>query len=146
MNNQTVIAVVVLSVLSWFSGMYFTARIGGWAALARQFPAGEPLSGKSFRFCSGSIGRANYGGCLTLRVTDSGLHVSAGLFGIPILLWHPPLLIPWSEFHSTVKSRFLFWESTSTYVGIPVIAHMTLPGWFAEYIIERELPRMARPE
>ncbi|MGZ0168258.1 MAG: hypothetical protein ACKVHE_01745 [Planctomycetales bacterium] len=109
------------------------ASLGGWAELAKQFRAEELPSGKAFRFRSGSVGMASYGGCLTLRLTDSGLHISVGLFGIP-LLWHPPLLIPWSEFHSTTKRKFIFWTSTLTYISMPVIAHMTLPEWVSDYI------------
>jgi hypothetical protein len=134
MNAPIVIVIVVLGVLSWFAGMYIMAQLGGWAALAMEFRATEVPSSKAYRFRSGSVGMANYGGCLTLCMTDRGLHISAGVFGMPLILWHPPLLIPWSEFHSTRKRTFLWWSSTVTYVGMPVIAQMTLPGYVADYI------------
>ena len=114
--------------------MYFMAQLGGWAALAKEFRATEVPSSMAYRFRSGSVGMAGYGGSVTLRMTDKGLHISAGVFGMPLLLWHSPLLIPWSEFHSTRKRTLLWWSSTVTYVGMPVIACMTLPGFVADYI------------
>lgn len=135
MNHWGVIALVAFGVVGPFAVTYLTAHVGGWARLARHYQAEKPVFGKTHRFCSGSVGIANYGLCLTIRVTDPGLHISATAFGLPIILWHPPLLIPWSEFHSTTKKSFLFWNSTTTYVGMPVVAHMTLPGWVAEYIL-----------
>lgn len=134
MNPPIVIVFAVAGVSLWFAGMYIMSHLGGWAALAKEFRATEMPSTKAYRFCSGSVGLANYGGSLTLRMTDEGLHLSASVVGVPILLWHPPLLIPWSEFHSTKKRKFLWWSSTVTYVGMPVIAHLTLPGCVADYI------------
>ncbi len=138
MNHWEIAALAALSVLGWFAGMYLMSKLGGWAKLATKFRTEELADGDIHRFCSGSVGMSNYGGCFTIRVMDSGLHISASLFGLPILLWHPPILIPWSEFHSTTKKSFLFWSSTTTYVGMPVVAHMTLPGWVAEYILSEE--------
>lgn len=134
MNIQAAIAIAGQGMLLWFAVMYFAARIGGWSNLAKRFPATEPVSGDIHRFCSGNVGIAGYGGCLTLCATDTGLYVSASLFGIPILFWHPPLLIPWSEFHSTTRKQIIFWSNTTTYVGRPAIARMTLPWWVADYI------------
>ncbi len=138
MEVWEIAGLIVAGVISWFAGMYLMALFGGWQRLATRFRSEEPPAGKAHRFCSGSVGTAGYGASLTIRVMDAGLHISATIFGLPIFLWHPPLLIPWSEFHSTTKRSILFWSCTTTYVGMPVVAHMTLPGWVAEHIINEE--------
>ncbi len=142
MNGPIVFALVVVAVMVWFAGMYAMAHLGGWSALAKQFRATGLPAAKAYRFSSGSVGMAHYGASLTLRPTDAGLHISAGLFGAPILPAHPPLLIPWSQFHSTTKRTILGWSTTVTYVGMPVVSQMTLPGWVADYIIGEEQPTM----
>lgn len=127
-----IIVVLVLPPMA-LAILYFAAHFGGWAALATQFQEHQSPSGRTFRFCSGSVGRANYGLCLRLIVSDLGLHMSVLL---PFRFAHPPLLIPWSAFHNTRKKKFLFWSVTETSVGTPVIAHLTLAGWLADYICE----------
>lgn len=69
------------------------AQIGGWAALARQFPDAPLSAATCVRFKDLALGWMNYSGCVTYCVGPEGLRIS--------MLWffrfgHRPILIPWS--------------------------------------------------
>jgi hypothetical protein len=137
MEPFEIIAFVVMAPLMWVAIAFAISYLGGWAALARRFRNDQLPAGKAFYMRSGSVGIANYGACLTLRVSETGLHMSV-LF--PFRLAHPPLLIPWNEFHSTTKKRILFSTVTDTYVGMPVLARLRLPGWVSDYVEQHSAP------
>src|SRR5476651_854887 len=73
------------------------AHVAGWASLARSYRAAGPITGDSFRFASGSVGRrcfpVNYRGCLFLTLGAEGLYMSMFM---PFRFQSPALCIPWS--------------------------------------------------
>ncbi|MBX3436055.1 MAG: hypothetical protein KF861_01085 [Planctomycetaceae bacterium] len=143
MNETLVIAVaaVVFSLL-WVAILLAAAQLGGWAALAEHFRSDHRPLGKPHYLCSGSFGRMNYGFCLTIGVSDDGLSLSVLPF---FRVGHPPLLIPWREFHSTRVRRLLFFRWTETCVGMPVLACLSLPRWVADSIADAPTPPADEP-
>jgi hypothetical protein len=92
----------------WISFCWIISRVGGWALVAKAYPAQDStsLDGETWRFQSIQMRWAtNYGNCVTVRANPLGL-------GLSILflfrLGHPPLLIPWSDITMlpVKKSRF----------------------------------------
>ena len=74
--------------------LFVLSRIGGWHAMAREFPAteGRGLDGKQHRWCSLRLSLlVNYNNCLTVIVGEDGLYMRTNIF---MRLAHPPLLIP----------------------------------------------------
>jgi hypothetical protein len=115
----------------WVAVSLLLSRVGGWAQLAERYPVTSPCEGPTFYMQSGSVGLVNYKSCLTLRICATGLRLSV-LF--PFRVGHPPILIPWKEFHSTAEKRVFFYSFLDAYVGMPVVAHMALPIWIRDYI------------
>jgi len=135
MNWPMIVVVVITVPLASLASLYIISHAGGWAALSKRFPATEKPAGKTYYCRSGSVGQAGYGACLNLHVVKTGLYMSVAF---PFRFAHPPLFIPWEEFHSTSRKWLLFWPVTDTYVGMPVAAHLTLPTWVSAYIGEVE--------
>jgi hypothetical protein len=85
------------------------SRVGGWASLAAEFRATEPISGENFRYVSGSVGRkvlpVSYRNCLSVHVDERG-------FGLALLFLFrfqsPPLFIPWSQVESVAEKKVFF--------------------------------------
>jgi hypothetical protein len=94
--------------LMWIGISLLLSQLGGWARLAKHFPDDPDAVGTNYRFRSGAIGMANYGSCLSLRVCERGLRLSV-LFLFRI--GHPPLFIPWEQFHSLNEKRFLLFRT-----------------------------------
>lgn len=92
----------------WISVCWIISRIGGWALLAKAYPAqyAASLDGETHRFQSIQMRWAtNYGNCVTVRTNSLGIGLS--------VLWllrigHPPMLIPWSDItiQKVRRSRF----------------------------------------
>src|SRR3979409_784496 len=85
--------------------LLLASHIGGWSKLAKHYPDSETCHGKISRFQSGHIGLVGYGLCLTLEVCETGLRLS---IMFPFRIGHPPVFIPWEEFHSVSEKRVLF--------------------------------------
>ena len=85
---------VVLSLL----GAVAMARIAGWPALARLYPAAAPPAGRNFGFCTGALGRRTfpirYRRCLRIILNDQGLYAS---LMFPFKIGAPAIFVPWSE-------------------------------------------------
>ena len=98
----------VLMAAGWVLICWITSRVGGWALLAKVYPAQDSnaLDGESWRFQSIQVRwAANYGNCVTFKANPLGLD-------FPVLwllrIGHPALLIPWSDIinHRLRRSRF----------------------------------------
>jgi hypothetical protein len=97
--------------LEWFLPLFFAALLGvgalltvasGWRTLSHRFPSVAQVEGERFHFASAKIGRVpwfpvNYGGCLIVTVTPSGLAVSIYL---PFRLLCPEFFVPWAQIES----------------------------------------------
>lgn len=131
MEDLIPIALIVAFPLMWVGISLALAHTGGWAKLARQYPVTLNCTGPTFYFRSGFVGSVSYKSCLVLMTCETGLRLSVLL---PFRLGHPPLFIPWTEFHSVSEKRALFVRFLDTYVGTPVVANVVLPIWVREHI------------
>ncbi len=78
------------------------AVASGWRSLARRFPPVEQVEGERFHFASAKMGRVpwfpvNYGGCLVVTVTPTGLAVSIYM---PFRFLCPEFFVPWAQIES----------------------------------------------
>lgn len=111
MNSALLVLFTLVSILAlWCASCFAASVLGGWHSLARRYRQLRPFSGQRWRFCSGSMGLANYSLCLTLGANPEGLSLAVLL---PLRLGHPPLFIPWSEVESVEPHRFLFFSMVS---------------------------------
>lgn len=120
------IAFLIVFPLIWCGVLKLLSVVSGWAALARQFPAGErPVSGEEHRWVTAMVGSVSYKRALTLHLAADGLFIETGkLFSIG----HPRLFIPWSTMRKGEPAR-LFWMSYQRYrVGDPLVATMVFPS------------------
>ena len=106
------------------------AHIGGWARLAKRYPDNGDTHGKAHYMSSAFFGGCSYNGLLVFRACNYGLRMSIlfPLFG------HPPLYIPWNQFHSVSECRVCFRRLLSASVGQPTVATMRLPVWIREHL------------
>jgi hypothetical protein len=126
-------AVVVFPIF-WGGTLLLLSYIGGWSRLAEHYRSDRSEWGKMFYLRSARVGWVGYGSCLTFGVSGAGLHMSV-LF--PFRVGHPPLFIPWGEFHNVYEKRhFLFhiFDSLDADIGNPIVAQVRLPSWMREYV------------
>jgi hypothetical protein len=102
-------------VLLWSSVVFMLSRLGGWHALATNFPSAAEPQGQKFRTTSARIGWTNYNNCLIAIVADNGLFLHPWL---PFRMFHPPLLIPWSAFSPLDEKKLLWATSYSTTISL----------------------------
>lgn len=114
----------VLFVTIWCVVVYLLATLSGWARLAQVYRADERPEGTRFGRQSGKIGWVTYNNCLTIVVNRQGLHLT--LFPL-FRIGHPPLSIPWSEFHRLREKHVLRWRFFVAEIGEPVMATVQLP-------------------
>jgi hypothetical protein len=74
----------------------------GWRTLSQRFPPVVQVEGERFHFASAKMGRVswfpvNFGGCLIITVTPTGLAISIYL---PFRLLCPEFFVPWSQVES----------------------------------------------
>ncbi len=82
----------------------------GWRQLAKRYRCSDPVSGKTWRFQSAGMRHhtpTNYGSCVKVTANESGIWLSVFF---PFRLGHPPLFLPWSEFHAAQILRFYFFK------------------------------------
>lgn len=117
--------------IMWVSMSLLLSHMGDWAKLAEQYADSHMEQGETHCMSSGHVGSVNYKSCLILRVCENGLGLSV-LF--PFRIGHPPLFIPWDQFHSTSEKRVLFFRFLDAYVGTPVVANLVLPLWVRDHL------------
>lgn len=86
----------VFFVAVWCGALGLVSLVSGWRSLAKHY-RGEPASVvERVTFGSGQIGllRAHYNNSLSVSVGPSGVGLKVLL---PFRLFHPPLLVPWSD-------------------------------------------------
>jgi hypothetical protein len=128
---------MALFFVAFMTGIFFLdARITGWSALARRFPAArEPANiFKRQNGGVGTIGLVQMRGLLRAAATPQGLYVA-----FPKLLsaGHPPLLIPWSQLKITNDKTIFGIRVLTLQVGDPNIARLTLRGGIAPQVAAR---------
>ena len=106
--------------------------MGGWARLAKVYRDDARTGGDVYYMRSGRIGTVNYNSCLTLRVSEAGLRLSVLL---PFRVGHPPILIPWADFHRVAEKRVMFiFPFLKASIGDPIVADVMLPLWVRDHI------------
>ncbi len=122
--------------IAWCAMTWYLARVSGWSELARKYPSQAHPNGESHHFQSGYVGSMSYGFCLTLNVTSEGLGISVFL---PLRVGHPPMFIPWNQFHSqNIRRVMLFWWIAEYYVGFPVVGKIGVEPWITDRVLSSE--------
>ncbi len=106
----------------WCAVVWLISRIGGWAELARVFPAEELPPGEILWGQSAQLrGFCNYNGVLTIVVSEKGLYMQPWR---PFRIGHAPLLVPWKELRNPRPREMLWVEQVMLDVGEPKIVKM----------------------
>ena len=101
------LAVLVVFPAFWCGVVWLIGQFG-WRRLAEAYGTDAPITGRTFRMTSASIGAANYGNSLTISIEPDGLRIA------PLFLFrpgHPPVLIPWDEVED-IRPRKVLWHTS----------------------------------
>jgi hypothetical protein len=96
------VAIVLLGV--WTLSNWSGAHTSGWAALARRFRAGAPPDSPRLTHQVVRVGRVGERRATTMIPTSDGLYLCSH----PLMLFRPPLLIPWSLIRYAGGRQFLW--------------------------------------
>lgn len=77
----------------------------GWADLAAQYRFSAAFTGKRIGIVSAGINGVNYNSCLLMKTSVEGIWMRPILF---FRLFHPPILIPWSELKEVREKKLIF--------------------------------------
>ncbi len=106
------------------------SHIGGWAALAQNYTAQEPFTGRTWSFQRGQMRWfTGYNNCLTVGADPRGLYLSMFLL---LRIGHPPLFIPWHDI-SYVTGK-IFW---TRYVEFRLGPDLNIPLRVSESLAEK---------
>ncbi|MEZ4886708.1 MAG: hypothetical protein R3E32_18410 [Chitinophagales bacterium] len=99
-----IIAFLVIFPLFWIAINYLTAKISGWATMAKYYRTDLKPEGYAKSMTSGTVGWARYNYVLNIVINEEGLYMSTiSLFSIA----HPPVFIPWEHIELRGKVDFL---------------------------------------
>ncbi len=129
MIAPTVVALVFSMI--WAAMSLLFSHLGGWASLAAHYRDDGDIKCKTFYMRTGYVGGVGYGSCLNLGVSKAGLRLSVCF---PFRIGHPPLFIPWDQFHSLWERPVFLGHILDIYVGTPVVANLRLPLWIRDYM------------
>ena len=121
----------------WCFLSWLLARLSGWARLSLQFRSPLRVDGEWARMRTGKLGAISYHSCLIFRANEDGLRISVAL---PLRLGHPPLFIPWDEFHHLREDPILYSHKVKASIGRPTLVRVVLPGW-----VRYRMPLEMRP-
>jgi|NGEPerStandDraft_6_1074524.scaffolds.fasta_scaffold15435_1 hypothetical protein len=118
MANSTLTLIVVSGlVLFWVAFEFLIARVSGWRALARVYPALSAFVGRRYRLCNVGFRRSTYyRSCVTFGTSPEGLFVA--LF-LPFQIGHPPVFVPWSDIVITESKVFWFRRIRLSFKRVP---------------------------
>lgn len=120
--------------LLWSAIVFATARISGWASLARAYPGTQPASGQSWHFTSATFGRlSSYRNVLTVMTTPSGLFLRPIL---PFRIGHEPLLIPWNAIAEADRTNLFFTQALRLEIRDPRIAGTRRVTFYGKGLVE----------
>ena len=109
----------------FFIGMWvlveFIISKMGWSGLASKYKSDTEFIGNRIGIISASINFANYRNVLILKYNDEGIYLK------PIILFrlfHPPILIPWSEIKEVRDKRILLFHLKQFIIGDPIVAKL----------------------
>lgn len=115
---------IAISLAVWCGIFVVLAKLGGWAAVAAEYPGKEQIDGRVFRWQYGSFRWVDYNGCLTITLSQDGIGISIWPF---FRIRHSPIFLPWSALHVVeVKDRW-YGRKVTIDVGDPPITRIHLP-------------------
>lgn len=129
-----VLIIVAIPLAAYAPVCVCLANLGEWKKLALRYRATATNVGRTVYFSSAQMGPVSYGMCLSLTVCDAGLGLSVMRVFMPIQIAHPPLFIPWTEFHNVIQREFLCFRFIEVYIGSPTIGSLQLPIWVLKYL------------
>jgi hypothetical protein len=106
---------IAFSAAAWFMGFYVLAAIDGWLILSKRFRFKGRFNGEVWPFRSGQMqSGVRFGLCLFVGADESGLYLAV----FPLFrLWHPPLLLPWSEVSIISGERAVIFKTRELQLG-----------------------------
>lgn len=108
---------IPLLLLAWVGLLASRSFMGGWNQLARRFSTSSSIEGVKFRFTSLSVGSGHfpikYRNCMFVTVGYPGLAMSVNFI---FRIFHPPLLIPWSDIETVQPEKVWFAPYIAVYV------------------------------
>lgn len=121
MEKLAPIALLLVFAAMWAAMSLLLSYMGGWASLAEHYRDNGDVRCQTYYMRSGSVGAIDYKSCLIIGVSKPGLRLSV-LF--PFRIGHPPLFIPWDQFHSVWERQTFLFDFLDMYVGTPVVANL----------------------
>ncbi len=99
---------------------FVRATVSGWRRLARRYAAGALEPGRQEHFVWARVGRITYQHYLNVGGDARGLYL-APLY--VFRMFHPPLLIPWSDIQVRTEGRhyFMYVDTLDLGEGLPQI-------------------------
>ncbi len=91
----------------WLAILYVLSIMSGWQWLAESYRFRGKYQGQISSMQSGSIGLLSANHCLRIGTGDQGLYLGMIL---PFRLWHPSLVVPWSDV-VVGRRKLLFFRS-----------------------------------
>lgn len=118
------IAFCVVFPLFWCFVMWINSHVGGWSRLAARYRAREVPEGRSWHGTRGMVGPVSYRGVLSVIAGADGLFLVPSW---PFRFGHPPLFLPWSDFHEVKRFSLLWLPMVRAKIGDPRVATLSLP-------------------
>jgi hypothetical protein len=115
---------LLLFALFWSGLLMLFAHLGGWAAIAQQYPDKATPISKTLWMQSARFGWVDYNGVLTMHMSDQGLGIAALL---PFRPGHAPMFLPWSALKVVEVNDHWWGRYVTVEVGSPVIGRVRLP-------------------
>jgi len=112
-----------LIILIFFPAIIFLISRFGWAKLATRFRHQGSFDGTRIGTISAAVNTANYKNSIVMKYNDEGLYLKAIFI---FRLFHPPLLIPWSEIGDVRALEARFGTVAQIHIGEPEIATVTV--------------------
>ena len=116
-EQQALLFFFILLSVGWVGTSAFLSMLSGWGHLASRFRCVSKFDGETFRFSGMSmrsgILSASYGNCAFITVGRPGIGISL-LFLFRV--FHPPLLIPWSDIEAVHREQRWFSLLTAVYI------------------------------
>ena len=137
MGDLGSVHVIALIPAMWCLLSWLLSRLRSWSRLARHYRAPALVVGESARMRTGRIGVVNYHSCLRFRINDDGILIAVAF---PLRLGHPPLFIPWDQFHHIAPDPIMYSHKVKMTIGRPAIVQVSMPGW-----VRYRMPLEMRP-
>ena len=106
----------------WCLILRFLSSASGWSRLATRFHLQGSFDGKRHHFQSANMNGVNFKSALVIGARPNGLYLAPVMF---FRLFHPPLVIPWSEIHAEPVKKWWYTGYRLTFRSFPGI-HLTL--------------------